>query len=71
LLNVVFALMLTTSILGPVLTGRLTPRMLEAEEAEKIPWGAARMRRGGRLSKNGGGSSPSFWRAGRRRIIIP
>jgi Kef-type K+ transport system membrane component KefB len=29
LLNVVFALMLTTSILGPVLTERLTPRMLE------------------------------------------
>ena len=35
LLNVVFALMLTTSILGPVLTERLTPRMLEAEEVEK------------------------------------
>jgi Kef-type K+ transport system membrane component KefB len=31
LLNVVFALMLSTSILGPVLTERLTPRMLEAE----------------------------------------
>lgn len=31
LLNVVFVLMLTTSILGPVLTERLTPRMLEAE----------------------------------------
>ena len=35
LLNVVFALMLTTSILGPVLTERLTPGMLEAEEVEK------------------------------------
>ena len=35
LLNVVSALMLTTSILGPVLTERLTPRMLEAEEVEK------------------------------------
>jgi Kef-type K+ transport system membrane component KefB len=35
LLNVVFALMLTTSILGPVLTERLTPRMLEAEGVEK------------------------------------
>lgn len=31
LLNVVFVLMLTTSILGPVLTERLTPQMLEAE----------------------------------------
>jgi Kef-type K+ transport system membrane component KefB len=35
LLNVVFALMLSTSILGPVLTERLTPRMLEAEGVEK------------------------------------
>jgi Na+:H+ antiporter len=35
LLNVVFVLMLTTSILGPVLTERLTPRMLEAERMEK------------------------------------
>ena len=35
LLNVVFALLLTASILGPVLTERLTPPMLEAEEAEK------------------------------------
>jgi Kef-type K+ transport system membrane component KefB len=35
LLNVVFVLMLTTSILGPILTERLTPRMLEAERMEK------------------------------------
>ena len=35
LLNVVFALMLTTSILGPVLTERLTPRMLKVEGVEK------------------------------------
>ena len=34
LLNVVFVLMLTTSILGPVLTERLTPRMLEAEASQ-------------------------------------
>jgi Kef-type K+ transport system membrane component KefB len=34
LLNVVFVLMLTTSILGPILTERLTPRMLEAERME-------------------------------------
>jgi Kef-type K+ transport system membrane component KefB len=35
LLNVVFVLMLTTSLLGPILTERLTPRMLEAERMEK------------------------------------
>jgi Kef-type K+ transport system membrane component KefB len=34
LLNVVFVLMLTTSILEPVLTERLTPRMLEAEASQ-------------------------------------
>jgi Kef-type K+ transport system membrane component KefB len=35
LLNVVLVLMLSTSILGPVLTERFTPRMLEMEGAEK------------------------------------
>jgi len=41
LLNMVFVLMLATSILGPVLTERLTPRMLETERAEKTgPAGA-------------------------------
>jgi len=34
LLNVAFVLMLTTSIRGPVLTKRLTPRMLEAEASQ-------------------------------------
>ena len=34
LLNVVFVLMLTTSILGPVLTERFTQRMLEAEASQ-------------------------------------
>src|SRR5215469_10286945 len=36
LLNVVLVLMLTTAILGPVLTERLTPRMLDAEASENL-----------------------------------
>src|SRR5262249_47666739 len=35
-LNVVLVLMLTTSILGPVLTERLAPRMLEREKPENF-----------------------------------
>ena len=37
LLNVVFVLMLTTSILGPVLTERFAPRMLEREKETAQP----------------------------------
>jgi hypothetical protein len=33
-LNAVFVLMLTTSILGPVMTQRYTPRMLQAFRAK-------------------------------------
>jgi hypothetical protein len=32
MLNVVFVLMLTTSILGPVLTERFAPRMVKSQE---------------------------------------
>jgi len=37
MLNVVFVLMLTTSILGPVLTERFAPRMLESQRPENAP----------------------------------
>ena len=35
-LNVVLVLMLTTAILGPVLTERLAPRMLERQKPENL-----------------------------------
>ena len=36
MLNVVFVLMLTTSILGPVLTERFAPRMVECQNPENV-----------------------------------
>ncbi len=44
LLNVVLVLMLTTAILGPVLTARFAPRMLPKKGSQSVPHEESRMR---------------------------